>query len=392
MAESETLDMASSGVFDATEFEMAPVDEGESEGDPGFMSAEVEMAPVLQREEEEDSGFVSWAGERNPQVLAPLGFRPVWSNVDGYPGEIPADILEWVGPENPTAADHLRLVGPISSLLWLARFDDLAQIMLSPEFIAWDEVIAVPSSANIRSLLPDLAADERIPSSLYQRYTEYPPASMSAAFDSPEASVPSCVTTTAESFSLLRLYPLAADQHLPAKLLSARISFDKPNKLARRIERDLISTLGNDLLFRGTKRRLLKPQMKWFVPVLNSSNTDNEFGPGIYTTPSLEHALHYAGPQGVLLVFKSPDFHNVDVWELDGIEWRTTVDHWTGRRAATQKPPGWGSDVTKGPISVARPRSSTRIRDPGPHTQVVATAYPGAAALALSLCMVIWIE
>ncbi|KAJ5483854.1 hypothetical protein N7539_006054 [Penicillium diatomitis] len=392
MAEREDSDMASSGVVESAEVEMAPIDEGEKEEDPGFVPEEGEMAPVLQEEEDEDPGFVSWAGERHPQVLGPQGFRPVWSNVDGYPGEIPSDILEWVGPENPTAADHLRMVGPISSLLWLARFDDLARTMLSPEYATWNEVMVVPSSATIRSLLPDLAAEERIPSSVYQRYTEYPPALTPVASDSPDLSIPSCVTTATKSFSLLSLFPLTADRNLPDKILSVRISFDKPDKLAQRIERDLIQTLGKGLLFSGTKRSFLELQMKWFVPVLNASNTDNEFGPGIYTTSSLAHALFYAGPQGVLLVFKSPDFQDVNIWEPDDNDWRTIVDHWTGRRAATQKPLGWESDVTKGPISVARRRSSTSIRDRGPHTQVVATAYPGAAALARSLCMVIWIE
>jgi hypothetical protein len=70
--------------------------------------------------------------------------------------------------------------------------------------------------------------------------------------------------------------------------------------------------------------------MAWFLPTVNSNHADNEFGPGICTTPSLELALRYAEVQGALIVFYNPDFQNVNVWQPSQEDWATIVTYWSG--------------------------------------------------------------
>lgn len=71
--------------------------------------------------------------------------------------------------------------------------------------------------------------------------------------------------------------------------------------------------------------------MSWFLPTVNSNDADNEFGPGIYTTPSLELTLRYARVQKALMVFHNPDSQNVNVWQPSQEGWATIVTYRSGR-------------------------------------------------------------
>jgi hypothetical protein len=330
--------------------------------------------------------------ERDPQELVDAGFRPVWTSEGGYPGPLPADIAEWIDPELGARA---RLIGPMSSLFWLAGLDDLVAAIDDPTYTMSDEVINIPQDASIRGMVPRLWEDGKIPTAIYNSYFDLPRSPI-LALPIRQESIPAAVTSSVTSHALQELFPMCRQQDFPQQARSMRNSFNRNiARLTQNIERDFTRHLGDNLLFRGLSRKALFSSMLFFVPVISSANSDNEFGPGIYTTPSLEHALQYTASQGAVLVFQNPNFQNLNVSELDGDDWRFVTAYCLGHLASNARerlPSGWGNmDVMRGSISTAgRGRGAARI--PGPDTQVVAVSYVSCAALAASLRMIIWFE
>lgn len=336
--------------------------------------------------------------ERDPRSLVANGFRPVWTFEDGYPGPMPDDILEWIDPQHDNRA--IRMVGPMSSIFWLGYFDDLVDAIDSPDFTMRDEIICIPGNATIGSMLMHFYERGQIPGAVYRNYCYPPPDFSLVAFPVRDFPIPPSVTGAAASHRLRDLFPFCRQQHFPQQVLSARVvgrGFS-PKKRAhltcQELEREYTSSLGGHLLFRGLSRLALNSAMAWFLPAVSSSRADNEFGPGIYTTPSLEQALDYAGPEDAIMVFQNPDFQRLNVWEPSRDEWEVITTYWTGRtlsNAQERVPAGWDTDVIRGAISQSgERRGATRI--PGPETQVVAVSNAGLDALAASLKMIIWLE
>ncbi|CAG8038906.1 unnamed protein product [Penicillium salamii] len=116
--------------------------------------------------------------------------------------------------------------------------------------------------------------------------------------------------------------------------------------------------------------------------------------PGLYATSSLKYALDYAGPDGVILIFKDVDFRPLVKIDLAGEDWRTTVGYWTGTtisNVSERVPTLWErSDILQGQISVKDLRSKQRV--PGPDSQVVGVSYTGLNAFASALHMIIWLD
>ncbi|GFF96329.1 hypothetical protein IFM61606_03222 [Aspergillus udagawae] len=327
--------------------------------------------------------------ERDPQDLVANGFRPVWTDEDGYPGPLPDNIAEWI---DPAGENTIRLVGPMSSLFWLAKLDDLVNAIDSPDYTIRDEVIRIPVNASIQSMLPTLSENGKIPGAIYRNYCYPPPEFSLVAFPLRHNAIPSSVTASIASYSLRDLFPFCRQQSFPPQVLS--VSVPLKARLKQDIERDFTGSLGGNLLFRGLSRLALYSAMAWFLPTVNSNYADNEFGPGIYTTPSLELALEYAGVQGALMVFQNPDFRTLNVWEPSQDDWTTITTYWSGRtvsNAQERVPPGWDTDVIRGAVSQAgRGRGAFRV--PGPHTQVVGVSNAALIALAASQKMIIWLE
>ncbi|KAH1543020.1 hypothetical protein KXX57_005958 [Aspergillus fumigatus] len=351
-----------------------------------------ELKVALSESPTEELGFSFAEIERDPQELVAHGFRPVWTVEDGYPGPLPDDIAEWIDPEGDRT---LRLVGPMSSLFWLAKLDDLVDAIDSPDFTMSDEVICVPCNASIQSMLPTLYERGRIPGAVYRTYCYPPPEFSLVAFPLRPVIIPPSVTGSIASYSTRDLFPFCRQQSFPPRVLSARITLKARWKLScQNIERDFTDSLGDNLLFRGLSRRALYSAMACFLPTVNANHADNEFGPGIYTTPSLELALGYARVQGALMVFQNPDFRTLNVWEPSQDDWRIITTYWLRRtlsNAQERVPPGWDTDVIRGAVSQAgRGRGASRV--PGPDTQVVVVSNAALTALAASLKMIIWLE
>ncbi|KAJ5483103.1 hypothetical protein N7539_006549 [Penicillium diatomitis] len=333
--------------------------------------------------------------EKDPQELVANGFRPVWTQGDGYPGPIPDDIAAFINPDEQWNKT-LRLVGPMSSLFWLAGLDDFVTAIDSPEFTMRDEVVPIPSNASIRSMLPHLYDSGKIPGAVYKNYCLPPPDLSVIAFPVRPVQIPGPVTSTVQQHNLRDLFPLCRQQCFPGQIRSVKISeHSQIERVCRDIERDVLPSLGGgNFLFRGLSRRGLVSSMAFFLPVINSHHFDQDFGPGIYTTPSIQLALRYAAPQGALMVFRNTDFRSLKVWELNARDWSAVTRYWTGRTLSNpdqQCPDDWdGADVISGPTTSPGPRRHEFLV-PGDDTQVVATSYPAMCALARSLALIIWL-
>lgn len=90
------------------------------------------------------------------------------------------------------------------------------------------------------------------------------------------------------------------------------------------------SFLGNSLLFGGVSLYSLEQCLSFSMPVFNRVNHTNKFGPGIYVTPSLAYAKHYAEIKRAVLVFRSPDLRNLATREPAVADWKLLVAHHLG--------------------------------------------------------------
>ncbi|KAI2711928.1 hypothetical protein CBS147332_5564 [Penicillium roqueforti] len=99
--------------------------------------------------------------------LAEAGFRPVWSREHGYPGTIPEDIGEYID-SNSYRFDEL--IGPLSSIFWLAGLDELVDAINDPAIALEDEVRLIPTNVGVRWILEHLFEEDKLPASMYDRY------------------------------------------------------------------------------------------------------------------------------------------------------------------------------------------------------------------------------
>ncbi|KAJ5936771.1 hypothetical protein N7466_003221 [Penicillium verhagenii] len=297
------------------------------------------------------------------ESLEPAGYRPIWSNDTGYPGDVPEDLADWLYPgiEKTT-----WLVGDLSSMFWLAGKPELQVLIDDPGYTLTDEICYIPHGGSLAWLFESLYHLGKIPSFVYAEIYN---------------NTPDYVT------------PFSGRQIIPNSVTSPMTVYNViPPSIASEIENQFASSLGRGLLFQGLSRVMLQSLMAFFTPALTRSNMNNEFGPGFYTTPSLEYALGYAGPQGVILVFKDVDFRRLNCLEPTGADWVTITTFWSGRTTSNvheRVPQMWAtSDVVTGPVSTAL--QNTRV--PGEVTQVVGTSPPALAAFMRSLAMIIWLE
>lgn len=74
------------------------------------MESEEELRQMLDSQEPHQTQGRPFGMERDPRDLVAAGFRPVWSREYGYPGELPADIAEYIDPNLPPPKS--RFIGP----------------------------------------------------------------------------------------------------------------------------------------------------------------------------------------------------------------------------------------------------------------------------------------
>lgn len=116
---------------------------------------------------------------------------------------------------------------------------------------------------------------------------------------------------------------------------------------------DLLNKSG--LLLRGLSLIGLEQSLSFFMQAKSGANHTNEFGPSIYVTPALEHAKHYAGLRGAIMIFRYPNTRDLEVWEPPTTEWRLLVAHRLELRHRPEIHPRFNTaDVIIVPISQCR--------------------------------------
>ncbi|KAJ5970853.1 uncharacterized protein N7479_000771 [Penicillium vulpinum] len=316
---------------------------------------------------------------RTMSQLAEAGFRPVWSREHGYPGTIPEDILEYID-SNSYKFDEL--IGPLSSIFWLAGLDELVNAIYDPAIALQDEVRLIPTNVGVTWILEHLFEEDKIPEQMYDRYFfgyHQPPVVVMPIRLDP---IPPQVGQEYAHHTLEELFPACRPQRLPQEIAT--------------ILKDYISKLdGGSFLYRASTRTALAALMAFFVPIIHNKTLDNEFGPGIYTSDSLEWVLKFGSINSALLVFRNTDFRELEVWNPPVTDWQHIVATWTRKSLSNvpdSVPSEWKTaDVIKGPIS--KPDSPKNgLPEPGEVSQTVATSYAGCEALSASLAMIIWLE
>ena len=93
--------------------------------------------------------------------------------------------------------------------------------------------------------------------------------------------------------------------------------------------------------------------MSFFVPVISTSNSDNEFGPGIHATNDFDERAKYAHLQGALMIFENPDIRDLSVREPGKDKWNNLTATWLNIQKKNLKKSDSHNDanVIKGPIS-----------------------------------------
>ncbi|CDM35780.1 unnamed protein product [Penicillium roqueforti FM164] len=326
--------------------------------------------------------------------LAEAGFRPVWSREHGYPGTIPEDIGEYID-SNSYRFDEL--IGPLSSIFWLAGLDELVDAINDPAIALEDEVRLIPTNVGVRWILEHLFEEDKLPASMYDRYFfgyNQPPVVVMPVRPDP---IPLQVGYQYACHRLEELFPANRPQRLPQEISAIRVKGDNnKDRLATKIRKDYLSKLGGgSFLYRVSTRAALAAMMAFFTPVIHNSSLDNELGPGIYTSDCLEWVLKFASVNNALLVFRDPDFRNLDIWRPPMPEWQHIIATWTRKslsNAPNSIPQEWKTaDIIQAPIS--QPASSKNcLPEPGEVSQTVAVSYAGCGALSASLAMIIWFE
>ncbi|KAJ5497588.1 hypothetical protein N7463_009575 [Penicillium fimorum] len=308
---------------------------------------------------------------RTMSQLAEAGFRPVWSREHGYSGLIPQDIAEYID-SNCYRFDEL--IGPLSSIFWLAGLDELVDAVYDPAIALQDEIRPIPTNVGVKWILEHLFEEGKVPRRMYDRYFFGYSQPLVAVMPVRLDSIPPQVEHQYACHRLEELFPACRTQCLPQDIATVRVKGDKnKERLSAKIHKHYISKLNGGSFF----------------------NSDNELGPGVYTTDSLEWALKFGSINSALLVFKNPDFSNLDVWRPPVSDWQHIVATWTRKSLSNISNPvplRWKTaDVIKGPISKPdSPKNS--LLAPGDVNQIVAASYAGCEALSASLVMIIWLE
>ncbi|KAJ5661390.1 uncharacterized protein N7477_009006 [Penicillium maclennaniae] len=308
---------------------------------------------------------------RNPDNLVKHGFRPVWTLSRGYlSSDFPAD-MEEVLNDIDTSKKQAKYVGPLRSLAWLAGLDELIEAIDSPAYIIEDciEIVPLDPITNCGQTL--ILWDES----------------------------PKGVTEMPTLFTLRDITGTSRLQRPSGKILCMKIRSQKGvDSLAAKIKRQVEDLFeSGEFWFRGLSVPALKSTLAFFVPETNGSNRDNEFGPGFYTTNSLEHSLLYLrGGVGAIMVFKQPNLFHSTVWQPSLSDWTAWIARWTSRPLAIASDPVPKqydtADFIRGPISADRGSRAGNAPTQSEGTQLVAVSFKGCQGLSDSLFMIIFVD
>jgi hypothetical protein len=332
--------------------------------------------------------------ERDILDLYATDYQPVWAAGIEFPGVIPEEISQYLYKDGEQVS---LFIGPLSSLFWLEGVEELEELIRDPAYVLTDEYRSIPQGSPRLWIVSILFEEGKIPAIFMDKIYEEPVRRQASAL-SYTSSIPPNLTTTPTQNRIQDIFPFARLQSFPPTIscVKTKLKGKKNNRDENYVDlmNTFINSLGGNLLYKGLSRSSTVSLASLFAPLVSSNTLQNGFGPGLYATSSLKYALDYAGPDGVILIFKDIDFRPLVKIDLAGEDWRTTVDYWTGTtipNVSERVPALWErSDILQGQISVKDLRSKQRV--PGLDSQVVGVSYAGLNAFASALHMIIWLD
>lgn len=281
---------------------------------------------------------------------------------------------------------------------------DIVEAIDDPACAIEDEVVCIPQGAGAVGFLLDHRywLKDKIPRSILKRLDgQYfrLPATLTVA---PVFQVPSGleVGQAATQRRIADMYPLSQCRQFPEAVPCLRVKHYKANNektVTAMINglRGVVDTDADNVWFLGLDLTALGYSLTFFLPVIKSSNFDNEFGPGIYASSNITYAAKYATPNGAIMVFKNPDLRELTVWKPEPSEWNTLTATWLNIPLSNLSMPEQHSkaDVLIG--SITKDKSDARERkafpQPGGITQMACVSYEGCKRLAASLAAIVYI-
>lgn len=332
--------------------------------------------------------------QRDPKYLDRNLFDPVWVPGDDHlSGDFPEELHQLVG-----LGEGLQIAGSLRSLFWVAGMDDAINIIDDPTRKLEDRLEAVPLGTSIAGFLINRYVEEQLlPASFHQKLLgfEYDALQPPRTLYVQTATIPSAVTEMPATVDLHSLYPWHRQQCFPRSVRVLKIKHKKDEQTwvtdAKHENDDFLA--GDGLLFRGVSLYGLEQCLSFFMPVFNGVNHTNEFGPGIYVTPSLAYAKRYAGRKGAVLVFRSPDLRNLVTWEPAIVDWKLLVAHHLGLKHRPEVPAEFESaDAIIGPVSRRLRMSSEGDLQQSSDIQHAYASYRACERLAASLQGIVYIS
>ncbi|KAL1846953.1 hypothetical protein Plec18170_008922 [Paecilomyces lecythidis] len=343
-----------------------------------------------------DEELVANCGIKDHNRLGHNGFEPIWIQEYGYPGTPPPELEEFLVPETTRAC---QMIGSIRSIFWLFGHKDLVELVDDPACSMNNEIIAIPQGVRAVSFLLDrYDGENKIPRYVTETYEGLRwPRSFRVM---PNFAIPEGITENPSIHYIANLYPYSRPQSFPNNVLCLRMKSHKNvQKTIMQVTKQLsgVLDLGNEALwFRGLSLRALTLSMSFFVPVISPNASDNEFGPGLYATKDFTTAVNYSHPNGAVMVFKDPDFRDLNVWRPDRPDWNSLTAHWLSIPLHDLKPPRdyKEADVVVGALSEnqSQARVKKTFATPGECVQMACVSYESCKRLAASLVAVIYLS
>ncbi|KAE8137118.1 hypothetical protein BDV38DRAFT_283232 [Aspergillus pseudotamarii] len=346
-----------------------------------------EQKPETEEEETDDDD------EREPMYdntnYDHVRFDPIWYG--DYPeDEIPFEIAEYLG-ENLEHARYHQMVGSSRTIFHMCGRPDVVRMIDDPAYVIEDEIVAIPIGCFAVSFLLSRYREEGV------FPWEHVPGLESGAVR--KCSIPPSVMGTVSTQELKALYPFSRQVISGETIKVVRVQ-DHPN--LSKFEKAAMAHFTDgllqrkDTLFRGLSLFALERSLAFFLPVISSTNAENEFGPGIYTTEALHIAKRYAGKTGAIMVFSTPDERRLKCWEPTADEWRQLTAKWIGLSLSDiNVPPIYqAADVIKGAMSADQTKAhgQNRFLNPDDTKQTVFVSYRGCESLRRELKAIIFIE
>ncbi|KAE8374524.1 hypothetical protein BDV26DRAFT_269787 [Aspergillus bertholletiae] len=251
---------------------------------------------------------------KDPALLEENGFDPIWEEGE-YPGEIPDDIEENLDSDPKTTC--AQMIGSNKSIFWLFGYDELVDVIEDPGYTLEHEIVKIPHGTSAPGfLLEHYYWEGKLTTDIVERYLAGRFEARAPTIRAMALVIPSQVTDAPTNHQLRSLYPFCRVNTFPDTILAVSVKFNKRDDITmgavRKALGDTLDIDNDKLWFRGLSLQAFELSLVFFIPVITTTNRDNEFGPGLYVADSCEEVLPYA-KNGAIMVFKDPNFQRLKI-------------------------------------------------------------------------------